>query len=307
MALAALRLEDLLRSSPSLAAHSEGLGRAAATSAPILILGEPGVGRSSLARALHQESPRHAEPLIEVDPAALPPTLFESELFGFRAGAFSGADRNQDGRVARAEGGTLVLDQVETIPLPAQPKLLRLLAERRYGPLGGAEREANVRFIALAGEDLPERVETGVFRRDLFHRLEVLAFRLPPLRERRGDLPPLAAALLDDLAGRLARRTPRLSEAALSWMASYAWPGNLRELRNVLERALILASKDATELDPAPPAALAGSAPPTLEAVEIAHIRRVLAHTRGHQGRAAEILGISRKNLWERRRRHGIP
>src|SRR6185369_10874384 len=173
--------------------------------------------------------------------ATVPPALFESELFGHRAGAFTGASSAAEGRVARAERGTLVLDQVEEIPLPAQPKLLRLLAERRYRPLGGDERTAAVRFVALGGESLPRRVRQGLFRSDLYYRLEVLAFRVPPLRERKGEVPALAASLLGDLAARLARPAPALSPTALGWMSEHAWPGNLRELRNVMERALVLA------------------------------------------------------------------
>src|SRR5262249_22511330 len=162
--------------------------RAAATEAPILVLGEPGSGRSTVARALHAASPRSGRVLVEVDAGVVPGTLFESELFGYRAGAFTGAERASEGRVARAQGGTLVLDHVEELPLPAQPKLLRLIAEKRYAPLGGREVEADVRFVAIGPVDLPRRVEAETFRADLFYRLEVLTFRLPALRERRSEL-----------------------------------------------------------------------------------------------------------------------
>ncbi|HEV8632356.1 MAG TPA: sigma 54-interacting transcriptional regulator, partial [Thermoanaerobaculia bacterium] len=261
-------------------------------------------GRSTLARALHRASGRRG-PLVEVDPATVPATLFESELFGHRAGAFTGATGDAEGRVARAEGGTLVLDQVEEIPLAAQPKLLRLLAERRYRPLGGEERTATVRFVALGSESLPRRVRQGLFRADLYYRLEVLAFRVPPLRERRGELPALAGALLADLGARLGRPAPPLATDALAWMAEHAWPGNLRELRNVLERAMVLG--DGAALDPLPPRELAGARPRPLVEVEREEIAKALAHTRGHQGKAAALLGISRKALWEKRKRYGIP
>jgi DNA-binding NtrC family response regulator len=271
----------------------------------VLLLGEPGSGRSALARRLHALSRRAAGPLIELDPGAIPTSLLESELFGHRAGAFTGASSAVAGRVERAEGGTLVFDRVEDLPLPAQPKLLRLLAERRYAPLGGSERLADVRFVAIAGDDLPQRVERGAFRRDLFHRLEVVAFRVPALRERRDEMPALLDALLADLAERFGRKALTLAPSAREWMSEHAWPGNLRELRNVVERAAVLAAGD--ELAPAPPANLPSGAPPSLAEVELAAIRRALAYTRGRQGKAAALLGISRKALWEKRKRLGLP
>jgi DNA-binding NtrC family response regulator len=300
-----LALHELLAGAPALAAALPGVERAAATDLPVLLLGEPGSGRSTLARALHAAGPRAAGPLVEVDPGAFPSALFESELFGYRPGAFTGAERESEGRVARAAGGTLVLDHVEELPLAAQPKLLRLLAERRYAPLGGREQEADVRFVAIAAEDLPARAARGLFRADLFYRLEVLAFRLPPLRERRADLPALAERLLADLGERLGRPAPRLAAGALEWIVAHPWPGNVRQLRNVLERGLVMAA--GAEVDPPRPEGWEGERPRRLAAVEEAEIRRALAYTRGHQGRAAELLGISRKSLWERRRRLGIP
>jgi DNA-binding NtrC family response regulator len=301
---AAAELERWIAGVPALHA----LRNAAPLDVPVLLLGEPGSGRSSLARSLHIAS-RRTGALVELDPATVPAALFESELFGYRAGAFTGAETDLVGRVARAERGTLVLDHVEEIPLATQPKLLRLLAERRYRPLAGEERGADVRFVALGGEELPRRVRLGLFRADLYYRLEVLAFRVPPLRERRAELPALAGGLLADLAARLGRSPPPLAARSLAWMQEHAWPGNLRELRNVLERALVLAGPLAAgeELAPGPPLGLAGAAPRRLVEVEREEIARALAHTRGHQGRAATLLGISRKALWEKRKRLGIP
>jgi len=300
-----LSLGRLLQEFPSLADSLRGAERAALSSAPVLILGEPGAGRSILARALHGASLRAGAPLVEVDPGAIPSTLFESEFFGYRAGAFTGAEAASEGRVARAEGGTLVLDHVEELPLASQSKLLRLVAERRYAPLGGVETAADVRFLAIGAEDLPQRVAREAFRADLFYRLEVLAFRVPPLRERRADLPAVIDYLLADLGERLGRPVPPLAPRARAWMLEHPWPGNLRQIRNVLERGLILA--EGGSIDPPQPAGSPGDRPRPLIEVEKEQIRNALAYTRGHQGQAAELLGISRKSLWEKRRRYGIP
>ena len=305
MTSAPLSLARLVRDFPVLAESLRGAERAAASEAPVLILGEPGSGRSTLARAIHGAGPRAAGPLVEVDPGAVPSTLFESEFFGYRAGAFTGAEGGNAGRVARAEGGTLLLDHVEELPLAVQPKLLRLVAERRYAPLGGPEVEASVRFLAIGAEDLRRRVAREAFRADLYYRLEVLAFRVPPLRERRADLPAVLDALLADLGERFGRPDAALAPAARAWMLEHSWPGNLRQLRNVLERGLILAAEG--PIDPPPTAAgVAETRPRTLLEVEKEQIRHALAYTRGHQGRAAELLGISRKALWEKRKRYGM-
>lgn len=305
MTAAPLSLPRLVHDFPALGEGLRGAERAAATDAPILILGEPGSGRSTLARAFHGASRRASGPLNEVDPGAVPSTLFESEFFGYRAGAFTGAEKGSEGRVARSEGGTLVLDHVEELPLAVQPKLLRLVAERRYAPLGGAEVEADVRFVAIGAEDLPARVARETFRQDLFYRLEVLAFRVPPLRERRRDLPLILDHLLADLAERFGRPGLELAPRARAWMLEHPWPGNLRQVRNVLERGLILAGDGRID-PPVPDGGSEGRPRPLLE-VEKELIRGALAYTRGHQGKAADLLGISRKALWEKRRRYGIP
>ncbi len=298
-------LAALAATAPSLTGLLPALGRAAESDAPILLLGESGSGRSSLARALHAASPRRGAPLVEVDVAAIPATLFETELFGHRAGAFTGADTAAPGRVARAEGGSLVLDPLEELPFGVQAKLLRLLAERVYAPLGGGEARADVRFLAVGAPTLRQRVEDGLFRGDLYYRLEVLTFHLLPLRERPQDLEPLIEFFLTDLGARLGRPPARLTSRALEWMHAHAWPGNLRELRNTLERELVLRHA-APVLDPPSPREAAGPPAPLAE-VERRQILAALAFARGRQGKAAELLGISRKNLWEKRRRYGIP
>ncbi len=305
MSLGQPAMESFFASLPGSSGGRSSLHQVAASTSPVLILGEPGTGRSVLARLLHTSGPRSAQPLVELDPAAIPASLFESELFGFRAGAFTGADRSQAGRVTRAEGGTLVLDHVEELPLASQPKLLRLLAEHCYAPLGGSEAAADVRFVAIGAQDLPARVAQGAFRSDLYFRLEVLTFQLPPLRERAAELPGLVAAMLADLGERFSRPGLELKPRAMTWMSHYSWPGNLRQLHNVLERAMLHA--DDAVLDPPPPAEAAIATPLALSEVERVAILAALAASRGHQGRAAAMLGISRKGLWEKRKRYGIP
>lgn len=289
---------------PDLARALSGIRRAAAAESPVLLLGEPGSGRSTLARALHEASPRRTGPRIDVDPGAVPLDLLESDLFGHRPGAFTGATKARAGRVERAAGGTLVLDHVEELPLSVQPKLLRLLSDLRFAPLGGRERRANVRFVAIGVDDLPWRVEQGAFRQDLYYRLDVLAFRIPPLRQRRADMPALLDTLLDDLGERFERPGLTLSDRARVWMQRHSWPGNLRQLRNLLERELVLARGN--RLDPPPPEGRE-QVPQSLLDLERQAIRQALAYTRGHQGEAAELLGISRKALWQKRKRYGIP
>lgn len=298
-------MESFFASLPGSSGSPTSLQQVAASSSPVLFLGEPGTGRSVLARWLHTSGPRAPFPLVELDPGAIPSALFESELFGFRAGAFTGAERGQEGRVARAAGGSLVLDHVEELPLASQPKLLRLLAEHRYAPLGGSECAADVRFVAIGAHDLPARVAQGAFRADLYFRLEVLTFVLPPLRERMAELRPIVVSMLADLGERFSRPGLELQPRAWTWMSHYAWPGNLRQLRNVLERAMLLA--DGTLLDPPPPAEAVAAAPSTLGEAERLAILAALAASRGHQGQAAAMLGISRKGLWEKRKRYGIP
>jgi DNA-binding NtrC family response regulator len=300
----AAALANLAESSPSLRPTLQSVARAASTDAPILILGEAGSGRSTLARTLHQASARAHGPLVEVDIGLIPSTLFESEFFGHRVGAFTGAEASVEGKVLQADGGTLLLDHVEEIPVASQPKLLRLLSEQRFTPLGGTDTRSNVRFLGIGSEDLPQRVTRGTFRKDLFYRLEVVTVRLPPLRHRKEDLDPLLESFLADLQVRFGVGRLEVSATARAWMEGYSWPGNLRELKNVLERAVILQGGGA--LDPPGPSEGQGG-PESLVEVEKRQIILALAHTRGHQGRAAELLGISRKTLWEKRRRYGIP
>lgn len=300
----AAELEAWLTAVPSLEPLAPALERAARSDSPILVLGPAGSGRTSLARCLHASSARSTEALVEVDPSTIPSSLFESEFFGYASGAFTGAERARPGRVRRARRGSLLLDHVEELPLSAQPKLLRLLAEGRYAPLGGREESSDVRFLATASQSLPELVSRGRFREDLYYRLEVLAFNLPSLADRSGDVEPLIDAMLADLGERYGTERVRLAESTRRWMREYAWPGNLRELRNVLERAMVLHRGGLLQVERPRES---GARPRSLAEVEKDAIVRALEYTRGNQSRAAEILGISRKSLWERRRRLGLP
>jgi DNA-binding NtrC family response regulator len=290
---------------PSMSPLRTQLERASRSAAPLLIVGEPGVGRTSLARALHASSRRSAGPLVEVDVGSIPVDLFESELFGHVAGSFTGADRDRTGRIGDAEGGTLLLDRVEELPIGVQPKLLRFLAERVYVPLGGRETGADVRVLAIGAHDLATRVKRGRLREDLYYRLEVIAFEIPPLRRRPQDLRAAVASMLEDLRQRYGRAELAVGETDLRWMLESPWPGNLRQVRNLLERAAVLQSDGQLRLQRA--GAGGEERPASLEDVERGAIVRALAYTRGHQGRAAQLLGISRKGLWEKRKRLGIP
>ncbi|HTE54748.1 MAG TPA: sigma 54-interacting transcriptional regulator [Kofleriaceae bacterium] len=270
----------------------------------VLLLGETGVGKSFLARRIHGKSARAARPFLEVNCAGLEPQLVESELFGHERGAFTGAVRPKRGLVEAASGGTLFLDEVAELPAPVQAKLLTFLDDRTFRRVGGeANLRADVRVVAATNADLAELVRRGGFRRDLYYRLSVLPVRIPPLRERRAELPGLAEAILRELRPRAAAgRLPLAGEVVVA-LTRYDWPGNLRELRNALERALILGRGERLELRHLPPEIVGidvhgdvGLAD-TLEAVERGHIRRVLDSVSGNRTVAARVLGISRSTL----------
>ncbi|HET9378954.1 MAG TPA: sigma-54 dependent transcriptional regulator [Chthoniobacterales bacterium] len=282
--------------------------KAAASEATVLLLGESGTGKSVLARAMHERSRRARAAFITVSCPSLSRDLLESELFGHVKGAFTGAHTDAIGKIAAAEGGTLFLDEIGDLPAEIQAKLLRLLQEREYERVGDARaRKADVRVIAATNRNLSEAVAEGQFREDLFYRLNVISIKLPPLRDRAIDLAHIANKQLRFFGARSGRNSLHFSSEALSALEQYSWPGNLRELRNVIERAAILAEGDRIEpsdladLAIAPPELRIGG-PTTLSELENEHIRRVLANARTIE-EAAHTLGIDPATLYRRKKK----
>ena len=284
--------------------------KAAASDSTILLMGESGTGKSLLARAVHQRSQRATEPFVTVSCPSLSRELLESELFGHVRGAFTGAHADTKGKVAAADGGTLFLDEIGELPLEIQSKLLRLLQEREYDRVGEHKtRRANVRVISATNRNLAEAVQQGKFREDLYYRLNVISLRLPPLRERVQDLKRLALLHLNFLSSHAGKKAHAFSPDALAAMQSYGWPGNLRELRNVVERAVILsegeviqASDLSESVQPATEVRLGGHF--TFEEIEAEHIRRLVAGTTTLEA-AAKILGVDPATLYRKRKRVG--
>jgi PAS domain S-box-containing protein len=279
--------------------------------ATVLLLGETGVGKGWLARRIHAQSPRSGNPFFEVNCASLSAQLVESELFGHERGAFTGATSQKRGLVEVCEGGTLFLDEIGELPLPVQAQLLTFLDTREFRRVGGTRTlHADVRILAATNVDLKKAADRGAFRRDLYYRLSVVPIEVPPLRERREEIPQLARSLADDLSKRAsAGRRPALNRRVVGALAKYDWPGNVRELRNALERAMILARGGAIDLEHLPPelrGAVPGGSSERLDDVERNHILRVLEAAQGNRTRAAEILGIGRSTLKRKLVEYGL-
>jgi DNA-binding NtrC family response regulator len=289
--------------------------------ATVVIQGESGTGKELVASAIHFNSKRRARPYVRVSCASLPESLVESELFGYEKGAFTGATQRRIGRFESAAQGTLFLDEIGDLPLAVQAKLLRVLQERQIERLGSNQPiDVDVRFVSASLRSLEEEVERGAFRKDLFFRINTVSIHLPPLRERREDIPLLAEAFLREFSGERGKEVEGLSDAALEVLDGHSWPGNVRELRNVIERAVVFCRdpritpehlppglRDASS--PTPPPGPPGPAEPLRQAVERAEveaIRAALAASDGRRNEAAEILGISRKTLWEKIKGYGI-
>jgi transcriptional regulator with PAS, ATPase and Fis domain len=278
--------------------------RVAQTKASVLVHGESGTGKELIARAIHHYSLRSAKPWVDVSCAALPEHLVESELFGYEKGAFSGAESSKPGLFELANGGTLFLDEIGELEPRMQVKLLRVLDGTPYYRLGGVRKVAvDVRIVAATNQNLEEMVDEGRFRGDLYHRLSQITLRVPPLRERTEDIVPLAVHFLSDI-----RPHAYFSSAALSLLKSFQWPGNIRELRNVVTKAAVMTTGNeihSTDLAPEiarrPPAremiVIDQFESHNLDGIERRMIMKVLAKTNGHQQRAAELLGISRRTL----------
>jgi two-component system, NtrC family, response regulator AlgB len=299
---------DLTSRSPAMEKVLDIAFKAAESEAIVLLLGESGTGKSVLARAMHQRSPRRGGAFVTVSCPSLSRELLESDLFGHVRGAFTGAHADTQGKVAAADGGTLFLDEIGELPLEIQAKLLRLLQEREYERVGEAKpRRANVRVVSATNHDLPQAVADGKFREDLFYRLNVISLRLPPLRDRMDDLEKIALSHLTFLAGHAGKNVRGFAPDALDAMRQYAWPGNLRELRNVIERAVILCSGEIVEAEDLSETIqtiselrLGGKL--TLEEIEMEHIRQVVANTRTLD-EAASILGIDPATLYRKRKK----
>src|ERR1035437_8183324 len=313
--------EILLDSStPLMNEVMDTLLRAAKTPASILILGESGTGKSVVARAVHQQSHLADRPFITVSCPSLSKELLESELFGYVKGAFTGALRDHWGKVKAAAGGTLFLDEIGDLPMEIQPKLLRLLQEREYERVGeNVPRQAEVRIIAATSHDLKKRVAEGAFREDLYFRLNVITAEMPPLRQRQDDLIRFAGHYFKHFAALCGRRLDGFSEEAFAAIRAYSWPGNLRELRNAIERAVIMVKGNKINLEDLP-AELRGQTTPgtkgnsaslevgslvSMEKLEEAHLRKVLERT-SNLAEAAKVLGIDQATLYRKRKKIGL-
>jgi two-component system response regulator GlrR len=315
----------LLGESPSMIALRERLARVAGTDSTVLVTGESGTGKELVARSLHELSHRRKRPCIAVNCAALPPDLLESELFGHVRGAFTSAHRDKDGLLAAAEGGTLFLDEIGDAPPSVQAKLLRVLQERTYLPVGATrEKQADVRIVAATNRELGADIAAGRFREDLFYRLHVVPLHLPPLRERREDILPLSELFLRRASEKHDLGRVRLSPKALEALRAHDWPGNVRELANVVEAAGLLATDGIVELThveaalPRPASSSTASFEPRLDVEDLppmadarqkferAYLCEVLRRTRGNVSAAARLAGRNRTDLHDLLKRHGI-
>src|SRR5712692_4368656 len=280
------------------------------TDTTVFLQGESGTGKEVLARFIHHASPRKHGPFVAINCAALPEQLFESELFGYERGAFTGAQQAKAGHIELASAGVLFLDEVSEMSPMAQAKLLRVLQEREFLRLGGTRPvKANVRVIAASNRDLQKAVADGRFREDLFYRLQVFDIRMPPLRERRGDIPLLADAFLLELNRSTGYSSAGLTPDALEMLVGYEWPGNVRELHNALERAAILCEGGLITVDHLSlrsTSVMAPSRPPNLFDIERRTIEQALHESNGNKAKAARRLGITRTQLYGRLRKYGL-
>ena len=312
--------EDIVSKSPAMDGVRELVSLVSRSESTVLIEGEPGTGKEIVARAIHNLGPRREHPFVAVNCGALPDSLAESELFGYVRGAFTDALKDKPGRFAMAEGGTIFLDEVGEISPAMQVKLLRVLQEREYTPLGGvAPARADVRILAATNRDLSSEVGDGRFRQDLFFRLNVVRINIPPLRVRLEDLPLLVEHFIQRFNALQGRRITGISERAMSQLLGYDYPGNVRELENAVEHAFVVCGGSVIEREDLPPhvlgenlfavdngRAISPRQARPLQDAEAAAIRRALAHSDGNRTQAARHLGISRNTLWRKMKRYRI-
>ena len=295
---------EMIGSSPAMIEIYKAVSRVAPTSATVIIEGETGTGKELIARMIHRFSGRDSHPFVPVDCSAIPPALLESELFGAMKGAFTGADRDRIGLFEAANRGTVFLDEIGDVDPGFQVKLLRFLQEREIRPVGASrEKKIDVRVIAATNRDLQTMVDEGRFRQDLWFRLHVVRMALPPLRERRNDIPLLVRYFLNKYNARY-RRDVKLTESGLNALGEFTWPGNVRQLQHLIERLSILAPNDRIDGEAVQDAISSMERGPgggeSLAETEMEQIRRVLAATKGNKSRAAQILGIERKTLYRK-------
>jgi len=305
-----LTTREIVGQSPALRRVLDVATQAAPSSATVLILGESGTGKELLARYIHGKSGRASGPFVAVNCAAIPESILEAELFGHERGAFTGAIAKREGRFARARGGTLFLDEIGELSPAVQVKILRVLQEGEYEPVGGHTVRTDARIVAATNKDLVAEVEAGRFREDLYYRLNVIAITAPPLRARREDIPLLVDHFLGVYCKKNGRARLAIPPEVLQKLSDYGWPGNVRELENVIERAAVLCRNEALSLADLPDAvAEAAAAPPSavafpigtpLEEVERRLIRDTLAHTAGDKTLAAQLLGISTRTIYRK-------
>lgn len=312
------RFPDLIGNDPKFLRLLEVVGRVAATDASVLITGESGTGKELIAEAIHRNSKRASQAFVKVNLGGIPAQLFESEMFGHVKGAFTDARADRQGRFALADGGTIFLDEIGDLDPSAQVKLLRVLQDRTYEVLGSSvTRSVNVRVISATNRNLAEMVASGQFREDLLYRLNLIAVQLPPLRERPGDIPSIAQHFLQTLSQVYQRTGLRISHDALHWLQALPWPGNIRQLKHLIERTILVSGKDVLEVqDFRLPLEMEGGEPSkdalpqvgamTLEEMEEAMIRKALTHHHGNISRVADALGMSRAALYRRLEKFSI-
>ncbi len=297
---------------PKLLSVLDTIERVAATNAPVLILGENGTGKELIAEAIHKNSLRRNGPMVKVNLGGLSQSLFESEMFGYKKGAFTGAVTDREGRFAAAEKGTIFLDEIGDLDINSQVKLLRVLQEHTYEPLGDTKtRRADIRVVCATNADLNDMLLKGTFREDLFYRINLITVTLPPLRERRDDIPLLVEHLLRKVSKAAGREMPEVTTEAMELLKNQPWPGNIRQLANIVERTLLVTSSNTLDARDFQAQGLSAAARPTvspdrLKSAEKTEIENALTQANGNLTRAAALLGITRQTLYRRLAKYDI-